>query len=106
MKEREHLLIMPPPYGMGHKAMLLSVCLSVPFARWLHGMPASNYHRRGGNIVSPRDTLLSWAEEVGGQERPAPSNTSVGAIHVFGPSWKMLNQPPVSPLSMAMTENY
>jgi len=29
-----------------HKGML-SVRPSVPFARWLHGMPASNCHRRG-----------------------------------------------------------
>jgi len=28
-----------------------------------------------------------------------------GAIHVIGPSWKMLNQPPVSPLTFATTEN-
>ena len=35
-----------------------------------------------------------------------PSNTSVRAIHVIGPSWKMLNQPTVSPLTLAVTENY
>jgi len=28
----------------------------------------------------------------------------VGPIHVIGRSWKMLNQPPVSPLNLAMTE--
>ena len=49
---------------------------------------------------------LKWGEgRAGGAYPPPPSNTS-GAIHVFGPSWKMLNQPPVSPLTLAMTENY
>jgi len=41
----------------------------------------------------------------GGQEGPAPPMPLRG-IHVIGPSWKMLNQPPVSPLTLAMTENY
>jgi len=37
-----------------------------------------------------------------GDDRPIP----LGAIHVIGPCWKMLNQPPISPLTLAMTENY
>jgi len=44
----------------------------------------------------------------------APCNTSYVACkfeappytHVIGPSWKMLNQPPVSALTLAMTKNY
>jgi len=43
----------------------------------------------------------------GGQEGPAPPPPiPLGAIHVIGPSWKMLNQPPLLPLTLAMTENY
>jgi len=41
-----------------------------------------------------------------GQEGPAPLQYLCGAFRVIGPSWKMLNQPPVSPLTLAMTENY
>ena len=37
-----------------------------------------------------------------GEDRPIP----LLAIHVIGPSWKMLNQPPVSPSTLAVTENY
>ena len=50
----------------------------------------------------------AWAEEVHGgrQEGPGPLQYLWGAIRVIGPSWKMLNQPPVSPLTLAMTENY
>ena len=59
------------------------------------------------DVVIELKTCHPWAEEVGGQEGPGPpSNTSEGAIHVIGPSWKMLNQPLISPLTLAMTENY
>ena len=40
--------LMPSISVLHHKSMLRSVRLSVSFAMWLHGMPASlNYHRRG-----------------------------------------------------------
>jgi len=54
-----------PPYGIGsirqcrNPSVSPSFFPSVSLARWLHGMLASNYHRRG-HMVSPRDTLLRW----------------------------------------------
>ena len=57
-------------------------------------------------VSSVRHQSLTWAEEVGGPGGACPPPIPLGATHVIGPSWKMLNQPPVSPLTLAMTENY
>ena len=59
------------------------------------------------SIVFARWRLCTWAEEVWGRQKgPAPSNTFVGPFMLLSPPSKMLNQPLVSPLTLAMTENY
>jgi len=47
--------------------------------------------------VGLRRGVLNFSDD-----RPTP----LVGIHVIGLSWKMLNQPPVSPLTLTMTENY
>jgi len=48
------------------------------------------------------NATFAWAEKVGERGRAGeacPPPIPLGAIHVIGPSSKMLNQPPVSPLT-------
>jgi len=75
------------------------------------------YHERSARYADREQRALQSADVLPipghgprkwwpGGANPLPSSTSVGAIHVIGPSWKMLNQPAVSPLTLAVTENH
>jgi len=58
----------------------------------------NSYHVIQNSEHRPR----KWGASIG----LPPLQYLWGAIHVIGSSWKMLNQPPISPLTLAMTENY